>query len=292
MLKAIGDVLSVVGELAQKYTTLRQQQPAGQQLDGASSQGSGELNSRTRFERQLSELQNNPPSSTQVSAAISNDVYLASGSEKDRDVAIQRSSPYYYSNTPNIELLKADQAASVVKEFWKSIEAFSKDRAGRELTVPPDGPGELAPTRPDLEAWKERSDGAVGSAIVMQEGPEDKLVYTLQEAPIAVMTLQQRRVDIEIKHLATHPAVYGAGETMLESAINRSQAAGHGGKVSLVATPEAHGFYEKNGFKMDRHGRWSLVPSASEFWGKKSDIWILKKNEGKKYLTGAPADRS
>ncbi|MET4323258.1 MULTISPECIES: hypothetical protein [unclassified Bradyrhizobium] len=82
----------------------------------------------------------------------------------------------------------------------------------------------------------------------LQGHGKNNLVYKLEDSPATVMTQQQRSVGTEVKHLATHPAGYRAGETMLELAISRFLAAGRRAKVSLVATPEAQGFHEKNGF--------------------------------------------
>jgi hypothetical protein len=65
---------------------------------------------------------------------------------------------------------------------------------------------------------------------------------------------------LEIEYLATSPynlpganapnKVKGAGTRMIAEVVKESQKKGYGGRVRLVATPEAEKFYEKIGFKV------------------------------------------
>ena len=76
---------------------------------------------------------------------------------------------------------------------------------------------------------------------------------------------------------------------MIEHAVNKSEAAGHGGKLGLTSLSEESGkFYKSVGFKGDPEGDMALNPSKNpEKWSKKEDgTWSLKKNEDKGYMTG------
>jgi hypothetical protein len=103
----------------------------------------------------------------------------------------------------------------------------------------------------------------------------------------AVMSLQHDSNSTEVKFLATHPGTSGAGETMIETAVNESQAKGHNGNIELMSLSKASdGFYKNLGFTVDK-GVQKLNPSESELWSQNGETWSLNKNKGKGYLTEA-----
>jgi hypothetical protein len=99
--------------------------------------------------------------------------------------------------------------------------------------------------------------------------------------------------------LSSHPGSSGAGEIVIEKAVNVSEECGKGGLVKLYAVEGAVGFYEsfyeKLGFESIDENQMKLRPRAENGWVRLSDgKWRLKKYPSSTQfiagLLGSPGD--
>ncbi len=114
--------------------------------------------------------------------------------------------------------------------------------------------------------------------------------YQLGDTPVALMSVRQHPDRTTVENLTTHPGSKGAGETMMERAVNNSDIANHQGVLYLKSLMGSEGFYDKLGFQRtpeatDDEIQMKLNPSASQHWIKKKDgTWSLSENKRKNYL--------
>jgi len=79
-----------------------------------------------------------------------------------------------------------------------------------------------------------------------------------------MMTLAHLPLATEIRRLATHPGTSGVGQTMIEKAVNESQAAGNYGVVRVSSLDDtSEGFYNSTGFQAGEDDYMKLDPSKS-----------------------------
>lgn len=227
----------------------------------------------------------------------------------------KNSVPFAYSKeSPVKELTDEEQIKAVVTQFNESVEQYATDKDGKSISAPPsqykmkNDPRKLSPAyqqqRKDDKAaaakWNQRSsDSRVIATDVQRSSVRDQQRYNPDNPTetrtfsydlgghrsAAVMSLQHDGNSTQLKSLASHPSTSGAGETMIEKAVNESQARGQNGQIYLMSLNSASdGFYKNLGFTDDQ-GELKLNPSESELWSQKDGTWSLNKNEGTGYLT-------
>jgi|SRR3954454_15804624 len=95
-----------------------------------------------------------------------------------------------------------------------------------------------------------------------------------------------------VADLVTHPGVSNAGEILIEEACNRSDRAGHGGRLELWSLNErSTPFYLSIGFvKTDGNansgGAMTFDATGSDKWIRLGGRWVLKRYEGQDYYRG------
>jgi hypothetical protein len=93
--------------------------------------------------------------------------------------------------------------------------------------------------------------------------------------PVGVMLLENGP-PVEIGYMITHPGSSGVGATLVERAVNLSEAWGESGCVELTDNnAEARKAYIAMGF-VDEGGQMKLDPSTSDRWVQQQGQWRLK----------------
>jgi len=129
----------------------------------------------------------------------------------------------------------------------------------------------------EAATWNDRVQSSITEANVYKT-KGDKHVYFVDGKAAALMVTSEELNAIKIKDLSAHPGAAGAGEIMIEYAVNLSDNGGKQGRVSLFAAGKSAGFYEKLGFSTHDSFNFHLDPGESELWCKLSDgLWHLKK---------------
>jgi hypothetical protein len=213
------------------------------------------------------------------------------------EASLSSTGPYRYSNEPPIKEVSPDDMAGVAENFIGSIGEYSTDNQGSPVSAA------LSQDPPAAERWVRRSDDAKAIALDIGnvtnsdsefgDDSEDSMVkgfsYNIGDDSVALMALEQHITSgTEITHLVTHPGTSGAGKTMVEKAVNESQAAGIHGKVWVSKiSDDSDRFYDSLGFKTSGGGRMELNPSESRhLWSEGQDgKWSLKEHAGSGFLS-------
>ena len=220
-----------------------------------------------------------------------------------------------YSGASPVKEINHNDFAAVVGAFTKSVNTYATDAHGNQVSAPPSkyslkyDPRKVLPAyqeerrdqKVSAQRWNDRSIDAREMARIagnnidpetrrITPGEEDSKIqafsYQLAEDHSAgVMTLAHQGGDTEVKYLATHPGTSGAGETLIETAVNASQKEGNEGKISLTSLNSASsGFYRSLGFEGSEATDLKLDPSQSTLWEQRDGEWNLIKNRDKSYL--------
>jgi hypothetical protein len=202
--------------------------------------------------------------------------------------------PFRYSEEAPVTEVSPEELPRVTQAFSDSIGRYATDHQGQPVSAPASQDESFA------ERWTERSRDAreIGKSIRMQgarntlampgAGTSGTKTYSYNlgdDKSAALMTLKHAQSETEVEYLATHPGTSGAGKTMIEHAVNKSQAAGNHGELKLASDSDASdGFYQSIGFQFGADGYMRLKPSESELWSQKNGTWGLKQHEGDGYL--------
>jgi N-acetylglutamate synthase-like GNAT family acetyltransferase len=131
--------------------------------------------------------------------------------------------------------------------------------------------------RKRAKKWNRRVESSIAEADVYgQDGR--KFAYLVDGKAVALMRVRQEADSLKVEDLSAHPGSQGAGEIMIEKAVNVSEECGKRGLVTLFAAGDSGGFYEKLGFESIDNAKLRLRPSGAKEWVRLSDgKWRLKK---------------
>jgi hypothetical protein len=192
-------------------------------------------------------------------------------------------SPYGYAGEPPIREVSPQELGAVAEEFRSSIGSYANDDKGQPVSAEHSGDPHAA------ERWNNQSVMAQGLAEDIGGAGEDAdlnegnaatngeskaFSYDLGDHSVAMMTLRHTTPSTTVDALAAHPATQGAGKTMMEKAVNESQAAGNQGRVKLSSLDDSSdGFYQSIGFNHSetQSGYMELDPSQSKLWSQGND---------------------
>jgi hypothetical protein len=221
-------------------------------------------------------------------------------------------SPFEYSQQSPVKEVDPEHVKAIAQIYSEGIGEYATDKDGALMKPPKSKRIRLDPRRSAdkknlkglAERWNRRSAdaqelghriGVRGSSEYQFTGRVDAgsgrtptFAFELAGKPAAMMLLKQSQNETEVATLSTHPGTSGAGETMIERAVNESQVAGHNGEVSLTSLNHASTkFYESLGFKQ-QGSEMKLKPAErSDLWSQKDGTWTLNKHENHGYLSEA-----
>jgi hypothetical protein len=166
-----------------------------------------------------------------------------------------------------VRSVRDDQFEILAKEFIENLEQHWMLKKAKKNT--------------EAATWNDRVQSSINEADVYKT-KGDKHVYFVDGKAAALMVTSEELTEelnaIKIKDLSAHPGAAGAGEIMIEYAVNLSDNGGKQGRISLFAAGNSGGFYEKLGFTTHNSLNFKLDPGKSELWCKLSDgLWHLKK---------------
>jgi len=215
-----------------------------------------------------------------------------SQTETSAEQVHQETGPFqFFQDSPVVELA-GPRISQVGQSFSDSVEQYTKDQQGRPVS-------ESLPENADsddvdlAEGWEERSRNTLMMARGIKMNPEPypnttqkTFSYDMGDGQSAgMMTLTHSPLETGVRLLATHPGSSGVGKTMIEKAVNESQAAGNHGVVRLSSLDDtSEGFYASTGFQSEEDDNMKLDPSNSDLWTQQSGVWSLKENQNKGYL--------
>ena len=217
---------------------------------------------------------------------------------------------FRYSEESPIQEISPEQLKQIAGDFAKDVQQYATDLKGGPVAAPPSkfgmkyDPRKLSPSyqreRKDqkgaAERWNERNQATKHRVSEHRRddafnrrspaGGAKTLSYDLGNGHSAALMALRHGRGTRVEHLATHPGTSGAGETMIEKAVNESQTRGNNGEVFLESGGVAQDFYRSLGFKEDGLLDMKLNPSEHpNLWSRNEDgTWSLKKHEGKGYL--------
>jgi N-acetylglutamate synthase-like GNAT family acetyltransferase len=235
-----------------------------------------------------------------------------------------------FSPESPVKEVNSQDLGSVIDGFRASVGKYYKDKDGKQVSAPPlplpqkaegsvsnrssrtiEGPTPYpltqkdrlqlphAPSEFEAVGWNNRGIRsrrlAQAAKVPLTQEHTQLSRYDLGNGETAaIMNLHHRNDDIgqftTIETLATHPGTQGVGTTMVEHAVNVSEAAGQQGNIVHVnaVSEESESFFRSQGFTGGAKFL-KLDPSKEkDLWTKKDGKWALKKNEGKKYGTLVP----
>jgi hypothetical protein len=139
--------------------------------------------------------------------------------------------------------------------------------------------------------WNKRIEDTRTVIGMVGGGSDLNLGYTCFGVMVGVICM----IDTDpfyVCELVTHPGAGNAGEILIEEACNRSEQAGHQGRLELYSlTEQSTDFYLSVGFAKDDgkrtgSGKMSLVPTGNDKWTRLGDRWVLTRTQGKSYYKG------
>jgi hypothetical protein len=185
---------------------------------------------------------------------------------------------------PSINTVSLDDLGDLVEQLRDSMNAFMQDpNPPRNAQDPGD---DAAEAEDHGHRWTERQFDALYMLNQLEalsygetaSGASD-LIYScmLGLAPVGLIHLKNFEDMIEIRLLVSHPGVAGAGEILLEKAVNESDQQGHNGAIYLSAMMSAVPFYQSAGLTLVEPGSTSMVllPSISDKWLRVGGRWRL-----------------
>lgn len=252
------------------------------------------------------------------------------GESVERGTGDEKYSLQFSTEYP-VKEVKPEELQSVIDNFRSSVGAYYKDKDGKPVSAPPlplppqtsegsvsnrpsgtvQGPTPYPPGQKDrvqlphaptdfiATGWNNRGIRsrriAQLATVPMREDSQLSRYDLGDNQSAAIMHLHHRNDEIgqqtSIETLATHPGTTGAGRTMVEHAVNVSEAAGQKGYVGPVhaVNSESEQFFRKQGFEGNAKFL-RLDPSKKkDLWAKNNDgKWEFKENEGKKYGSLVP----
>ena len=118
--------------------------------------------------------------------------------------------------------------------------------------------------------------------------------YLFSGMPAGILLLEPRSSRMQLHALVSDPGFKGAGVTLVEYAVNKSQESGHGGELYLTPLDKAAAdFYERLGFKAtwtvnDVIYEMGLNPSErTDLWFKLADgIWQFVPLQDRRHADG------
>jgi GNAT superfamily N-acetyltransferase len=171
----------------------------------------------------------------------------------------------------NVEV-RPEQLKDLVEVFRRTVDEF--------MAVPPGH-------EPDAERkiWTNRHVDVLDFLTDFEnlfDNDKEALVYgcTMNSIPVGLIAVKKRAYDLEITHIVSHPAVAGAGELILEQAVNASESFGFAGSLYLHPLTSAMPFYQSAGFTPDGVGL-RLDPGDSDKWLSVSGSWCLARHARK-----------
>jgi hypothetical protein len=256
-------------------------------------QGTGmRFGSRCSTTRTGSSMPVNPPNSSYH--ALTEQQYASSNEIPPQRASSESTGPFQYSKAAPITEVRPEELPAVAQAFSGGIGQYATDHQGQPVSAPASQDASLA------ERWTERSQDAqeIGKSIRMQgarntaamPGIESSGTKTYSynigdDLSAALMTLKHGQSETELEYLATHPGTSGAGKTMIEKAVNESQAAGNRGDLKLSSDSDASdGFYQSMGFQFGNDGYMRLKPGENELWSQENGKWGLKQHQDDGYL--------
>lgn len=194
----------------------------------------------------------------------------------------------YLQQSPVVEVMPGDELGKIANSLIRNIEAYGSTLGGEEVYAPPQSSTGHAPRSEDATKWRERIGNSIETADMIKGHEANIHSYDLGGGHSAgLLSLSHADSETEVLQIVTHPGGSGAGNTLMEKAVNESHKAGNHGIVHLNAENlESIALYEKQGFKAveEREGHYILDPSKSEHWHQQDGQWGMKHNEGKGYL--------
>lgn len=228
-----------------------------------------------------------------------------------RQEAPAKSEPFQYSAESPVQEISPKELDKVARGFIDDVQKYATDSKGEPVAAPPSkfglkyDPRKLAPSyqsaRKDqkeaAQRWNERREATKHRTNEHRQddtfrrrspaGDAKTFSYDLGNGhSAALMALRNFAHSTRVEHLAAHPGTSGAGETMIEKAVNESQTRGNNGEVVLESAGPAKDFYRSLGFKEDGLLDMKLNPSERpDLWSKNEDgTWSLTKHKDKGYL--------
>lgn len=230
---------------------------------------------------------NNPPPQQdhELASHIETTAEAGTSAEQTSD---RNTGPYRYSQDSPVVEVPDDRLAQIAQAFQDSVSQYATDGEGHPVSA------SLAKYAAKAERWNERSEDAktiaseIGQNLMRRYDPKT-YTYDLGGGHSAgMMTLTHSSSETTVEYLATHPGASGAGKTMIEKAVNESQAKGNRGEVTLESLDDhSSEFYKSIGFQSQDGDEMTLKPSESELWTQQNGTWSLKENENKRYLRKA-----
>ena len=211
---------------------------------------------------------------------------------KHEPVREPRSPPYRYQDKPPIAPMQTRSAIrGAATRFRNTVLGYRKEGGERPVEPPPardSAAATLARERWEKQnaAWGARAADAynVAGSFRSSAEPGTAYAYRLGDEPVGLMDLVEGDDHSEINWLATHPGASGAGQALVERAVDVSDARGHGGIVRTYSMSDAStGFYRSMGFR-ERGGNLRLDPGGSGNWTRNNGAWSLTANQNRGHL--------
>lgn len=181
-----------------------------------------------------------------------------------------------------ISTIENDRVDNVVKGLRAGITQFGQFGPGRELP-------RAARQSADFENWNSRLESADKVLEMIQKqindgsiSPGNAVRVTADGHTTGLMTVSiwPREEDAQdafwIDNISTHPGAAGAGELLIEKAVELSRTKGFGGSVRLMVYSGLD-FYESVGFEELGGGLMELRPDQSSKWSNVNDHWLLSR---------------
>jgi hypothetical protein len=192
---------------------------------------------------------------------------------------------------PTIVAVPPERLRNIVSRFRSSVNEFMKVGQGEEQAQ-------------DLDKWVERhfdvlymlerfedivpdeyNTNPTGNMNLDEENQNRLQVYACfsEAAPVGLISIYNHQEILEIQLLVSHPSVSGAGEILLEKAVNKSEFFGYNGTIYLKALHSAVPFYEAAGFTLTEPGEYSMIldPGRSVLWKQVDGSWRLARRASK-----------
>ena len=198
---------------------------------------------------------------------------------------------HFSNDSPVMKIDDTESIKAVVQNFRNSVDSYSGDKDDMPVSMQPLHDDEAVRA---AEGWEDRASDAIkmANSLEFEHGEStDAFHYPLSNRQsAAVMSLEHSSGITEIKYLASHPGTAGAGQTMIETAVNESEKRGNEGRIGgLDSLDEAVSFYHSMGFSGPQNNM-SLDPEKSDLWSKDGNEWSFNKLKGQKYGTFSQED--